>query len=60
MVNSPQQVEAEGLGDLWLKIIFMHLNPIPDGPNMDQVQAIGAKQHIQHSAVVVEHPNEAK
>jgi hypothetical protein len=59
-VYLPQQVEAESLGDLWLKIIFMHLKPIPDSPYMDQVQAIGAKQHIQQSAVVVEHPNKAK
>ncbi len=56
----PQQLEAEGLGDLQLKIIFMHLKPIPDGPYMDQVQAIGAKQRIQRSAIVVEHPDEAK
>ncbi len=59
-MNSPQQVVAEGLGDLWPKIIFMHLKPIPDGPYMDQVQAIGAEQRIQKLALVVEHPDEAK
>ncbi len=59
-MNLSQQVEEEGLCDFWIKIIFMHLKPIPDGPYMDQVRAIGAKQHIQQSAVVVEHPDEAK
>jgi hypothetical protein len=59
-VYSPQQVEAESLGDLWLKIIFMHLKPISDGPFMDQVQAIGAEQRIKQLTVVIEHSDEAK
>ncbi len=53
-MDSPHEVEAEGLGDLCFQIHLVVFKSIPDDQDMHKVITVIPKQHLQQLSVVVE------
>ncbi len=58
MMDSPHEVEAEGLGDLCFQIRLIVIKSLPDGPDVHEVITVVPKQDLQQPSVVVEDSNQ--